>query len=43
MILEAAEDEYRRATGQPQIERMGYPIEHLLPRTWADLARRNAG
>lgn len=36
MILEAAEDEYRRATGQPQIERMGYPIEHLLPRTWAE-------
>lgn len=35
MILEAAEDEYRKATGQPQIERMGYPIEHLLPRTWA--------
>ncbi|PVW05513.1 hypothetical protein DEA06_05270 [Microbacterium sp. Gd 4-13] len=36
MILEAAEDEYRKATGQPQIERMGYPIEHLLPRAWAE-------
>jgi hypothetical protein len=36
MILEAAEDEYRKTTGQPQIERMGYPIEHLLPRAWAE-------
>lgn len=36
MILEAAEDEYRRTTGQPQIERMGYPIEHLLPRKWTE-------
>lgn len=36
MILEAVEDLYRAETGQPQIERMGYPIEHLLPRKWHD-------
>lgn len=36
MLLEAAEDHYRAETGQPQIERKGYPIEHLLPRTWRD-------
>lgn len=36
MILEAVEDHYRASTGQPQIERMGYPIEHLLPRSWKD-------
>lgn len=36
MFLEAAEDNYRQSTGQPQIERMGYPIEHLLPRTWSE-------
>lgn len=36
MILEAAEDHYRAETGQPQIERKGYPIEHLLPRSWKD-------
>lgn len=34
MILEAAEDYYRAETRQPQIERKGYPIEHLLPRSW---------
>lgn len=34
MFLEAAEDHYRAETGQPQVERKGYPIEHLLPRTW---------
>ncbi|MBO0610711.1 GmrSD restriction endonuclease domain-containing protein [Myceligenerans salitolerans] len=34
MFLEAAENYYRAETGQPQVERKGYPIEHLLPRTW---------
>lgn len=34
MFLEAIEDLYRAETGQPQIERKGYPIEHLLPRSW---------
>ncbi|WP_447925910.1 GmrSD restriction endonuclease domain-containing protein [Georgenia muralis] len=36
MFLEAAEDHHRAMTGQPQIERKGYPIEHLLPRNWKD-------
>ena len=36
MFLEAIEDSYRAETGQPQIERKGYPIEHLLPRSWKD-------
>jgi len=36
MVLEAIEDNYRAETGQPQIERKGYPIEHLLPRSWKD-------
>ena len=36
MFLEAIEDQYRSETGQPQIERKGYPIEHLLPRSWKD-------
>lgn len=36
MILEAVEDSFRSETGQPQIERRGYPIEHLLPRAWKD-------
>ncbi|WP_193597598.1 DUF262 domain-containing protein [Microbacterium sp. YJN-G] len=36
MLLEAAEDNFRSETGQPQIERKGYPIEHLLPRNWKD-------
>ncbi|MET4078695.1 DUF262 domain-containing protein [Janibacter sp. UYMM211] len=36
MFLEAAENHYRAETGQPQIERKGYPIEHLLPRAWKD-------
>lgn len=34
--LEAIENEYRSETGQPQIERIGYPIEHILPRKWQD-------
>ena len=36
MFLEAIEDEYRRGTNQPQVPRRGYPIEHILPQTWAD-------
>ncbi|MGO1543625.1 MAG: GmrSD restriction endonuclease domain-containing protein [Gulosibacter sp.] len=36
MMLEAAENQYRSETKQPQIERKGYPIEHLLPRTWQE-------
>lgn len=36
MFLEAIEDHYRAETDQPQIERKGYPIEHLLPRSWKD-------
>lgn len=36
MFLEAIEDEYRSETGQPQLERKGYPIEHLLPRSWRE-------
>lgn len=36
MVLEAVEDHYRAETGQPQIERKGYHIEHLLPRSWKD-------
>lgn len=36
MLLEAVEDSFRAETGQPQIERKGYPIEHLLPRSWKE-------
>lgn len=36
MVLEAIEDNYRAETGQPQIERKGYPIEHILPRSWRE-------
>ncbi|MEZ5190272.1 MAG: DUF1524 domain-containing protein [Schumannella sp.] len=36
MFLEAIENHYRLETGQPQIERKGYPIEHLLPRSWKE-------
>lgn len=36
MLLEAAEDQFRSETDQPQIERKGYPIEHLLPRSWKE-------
>lgn len=36
MFLEAVEDHYRAETGQPQVERKGYPIEHLLPRSWSE-------
>jgi hypothetical protein len=41
-MLEAVEDHYRDVTGQPQIERKGYPIEHLLPRSWRDTWPVNA-
>jgi alkylated DNA nucleotide flippase Atl1 len=36
MLLEAIEDEHRRATNQPQVPRRGYPIEHILPQKWTD-------
>jgi hypothetical protein len=36
MFLEAAENAYRAETGQPQVERMTYPIEHILPQKWKD-------
>ncbi|WP_068318903.1 DUF4268 domain-containing protein [Janibacter anophelis] len=34
--LEAIENLYRAETGQPQIERVGHPIEHILPQKWQD-------
>jgi hypothetical protein len=34
--LEAIENAYRAETGQPQVERTGYPIEHILPQKWKD-------
>jgi alkylated DNA nucleotide flippase Atl1 len=36
MLLEAIEDDYRRGTNQPQVPRRGYPVEHILPQTWAE-------
>jgi alkylated DNA nucleotide flippase Atl1 len=36
MLLEAIEDVHRRETGQPQVERDMYPIEHILPQKWTD-------
>ncbi|MFW0783597.1 DUF262 domain-containing protein [Gordonia sp. CPCC 206044] len=36
MVLEAIEDRYRAETGESQIERKGYPIEHILPQSWHD-------
>lgn len=36
VFLEAVENDFRRATNQPQIPRRGYPIEHLLPQKWQD-------
>lgn len=36
MFLEAIENHYRSETGQPQVERKGYPIEHILPRSWRE-------
>ena len=35
-FLEAIEDHYRAETGQPQVERAGFPIEHILPQSWRD-------
>ncbi|GAC81914.1 Protein of unknown function [Gordonia malaquae] len=35
-ILEAIENDYRAETNQPQIERNGLPIEHILPQKWRD-------
>ncbi len=34
--LEAIEDTLRAETKQPQVERSGFPIEHILPRKWQD-------
>ncbi|MGW5053707.1 GmrSD restriction endonuclease domain-containing protein [Actinokineospora sp. NPDC004072] len=34
--LEAIENAYRAETGQPQVERAGFPIEHILPQKWSD-------
>ncbi|GAA4674587.1 GmrSD restriction endonuclease domain-containing protein [Gordonia humi] len=36
VFLEAIENHYRAETKQPQIERSGLPIEHILPQTWRD-------
>lgn len=36
MVLEAIENSFRAETGQPQIERVGYPIEHILPQKWIE-------
>ncbi|WP_202865216.1 DUF4268 domain-containing protein [Janibacter hoylei] len=36
MYLEAIEDAYRAETRQPQVERIGLPIEHILPQKWQD-------
>lgn len=35
-FLEAIENAYRAETGQPQVERAGFPIEHILPQSWKD-------
>lgn len=35
-LLEAVENEYRAETRQPQVERAGFPIEHILPQKWND-------
>lgn len=34
MFLEAVENTFRSVSGQPQIPRRGYPIEHILPQSW---------
>lgn len=36
MLLEAIEDSLRAETGQPQVTRDKFPIEHVLPQKWAD-------
>ncbi|MFC5288924.1 DUF262 domain-containing protein [Actinokineospora guangxiensis] len=33
-VLEAIENAFRAETGQPQVERAGFPIEHILPQKW---------
>jgi hypothetical protein len=35
-FLEAVENSYRAETKQPQVERAGFPIEHILPQKWKD-------
>lgn len=35
-FLEAIENSYRAETRQPQVERAGFPIEHILPQKWKD-------
>ena len=35
-FLEAIENAYRAETGQPQVERAGFPIEHILPQKWRE-------
>ena len=35
-FLEAIENHYRAETRQPQVERSGFPIEHVLPQKWRD-------
>lgn len=35
-FLEAIENSYRATTDQPQVERVGFPIEHVLPQKWHD-------
>lgn len=34
IVLEAVEDTYRRKMKESQLERKGYPIEHILPQAW---------
>lgn len=34
--LEAIENSLRAETGQPQVERAAFPIEHILPQKWQD-------
>lgn len=34
IVLEAVEDSYRRDMKESQLERKGYPIEHILPQSW---------
>lgn len=36
MFLEAIENAYRAETAQPQVERAGFPIEHILPQRWQE-------
>lgn len=35
-FLEAAENALRNETGQPQVERVELPIEHILPQAWQE-------